>query len=123
MKKLICIAALVLPLCAQSYKVPQVIAKDSNGVVVQIKEKYGSYTIDTCTVVMLMNNYFVVVHREGESGWYPASFHSVAVMERLKGRNEEPVPEGETSPEVLSETKKSVAPSSGELAYTHDLEI
>jgi len=61
----------------------QLIAKDSNGLVIEVKEKYGSYFIDTCTVVMNYNDQFVIVHRDGTSSWFPASFHSVKIVKKI----------------------------------------
>ena len=83
MKRTLTIIALLAATVLAESTAPQVIAADSNGVVVQVKEKYGSYVIDTCTVVMLMEGQFVLVHREGGSGWYPSSFHSVQVLRSL----------------------------------------
>ena len=83
MKRALVIIALFAVTAFAESKGPQVIAADSNGVVVQVKEKYGSYVIDTCTVVMLTEGQFVLVHREGGSGWYPTSFHSVQVLQSL----------------------------------------
>ena len=68
---------------AAEQAVPQVLAKDPAGVVVYVKEKYGTYTVDTCTVLMLAKEQFVLVHREGGSSWYPVAFHSVEVVESL----------------------------------------
>jgi len=65
---------------------PNLIAQDSVGLVVIVKEKYGSYEIDTCTVVMIAGENFVLVHRQGVSSWYPASFHSVDIIARLSER-------------------------------------
>ena len=75
---LIIIGLLAYPLYAQ-----QVIAQDSTGLIVEVKEKYGGLIIDTCSVVMLHNNQFVLVKKEGSTGWFPASFHSVRIVERL----------------------------------------
>ena len=61
----------------------QLVAKDSNGIVIEIKEKYGGTIIDTATAVIYHEGNFVVIHREGVAAWYPSSFHSVRVLERL----------------------------------------
>jgi len=61
----------------------QLIARDSNGVVVVVKEKYGGATVDTCTVVILHDGKFVLVHRNGTSAWYPTDFHSVKVVRKV----------------------------------------
>ena len=63
------------------------VAKDSNGIVVEIKEKYGVTVLDTATAVIYHEGNFVVIHREGVAAWYPASFHSVRVLERLNEAN------------------------------------
>lgn len=84
MKALITILTVAVAL-ATAEQAPQVIAKNEHGVVVHVKEKYGTFTTDTCTVVMLINEQFVLVHREGVSSWYPTAFHSVQVMETLGG--------------------------------------
>lgn len=62
----------------------QVIAKDSVGLIVEVKEKYGGLIFDTCTVIMLFDNQFVLVHREGSTGWYPTSFHSIRLLGRIE---------------------------------------
>jgi hypothetical protein len=98
MKRALVIIALVAASAFAEKNAPQVIAADSNGVVVQVKEKYGSYVLDTCTVVMLMKGQFVLVHREGGSSWYPTSFHSVQVLESL-GDNQAAKPKEEVTEE------------------------
>jgi hypothetical protein len=65
----------------------ELIAKDSIGVVVEVKEKYGTYCLDTCTVLMYHNDNFVLVHRSGASRWFPAAFHSVTVVSALSESN------------------------------------
>lgn len=84
MKRALIIIALMAATLFAEDNAPQVIAADSNGVVVTVKEKYGFATLDTCTVVMLVKNQFVLVHREGGSSWYPTSFHSVQVLEKVQ---------------------------------------
>jgi hypothetical protein len=61
-----------------------VIAQDSNGLVVDIKADYGHASRDTCTVVVLTQENFVLVHKNGSTAWYPLPFHSVKVIEHLK---------------------------------------
>ncbi len=83
MKSAIVVA--VLALTAVPSYAQQVIAKDSAGLVVEVKEKYGGRITDTCTVVMLHQNQFVLVKRDGNSAWFPSSFHSVRVLGSLAG--------------------------------------
>jgi hypothetical protein len=79
MKRMLIVCALAaLPIYGQ-----EVIAQDSNGLVVEVKEKYGGLLLDTATVVMLHQGQFVLVKKEGGTGWYPSSFHSVRVLEKL----------------------------------------
>ena len=59
-----------------------VIAQDSVGLVVEVKEKYGGRRIDTCTVVSLYAGQYVLTRRDGRSDWYPTSWHSVRVIGR-----------------------------------------
>ena len=67
----------------------QTIAKDSVGLVVMVREKYGPALVDTCTVVTLHENNFVLTHRDGRTGWYPVGNYSVNIIERM-GNNEQP---------------------------------
>ncbi|MBD3390496.1 MAG: hypothetical protein GF418_00620, partial [Chitinivibrionales bacterium] len=83
-RMLMVLAVAALPIYGQ-----QVIAQDSEGLIVEVKEKYGGIVVDTCTVVMLHDRQFVVVNREGGSGWFPASFHSVRIVGRLRGSDEQ----------------------------------
>lgn len=62
----------------------QVIAANPAGVVVRVKEKYGLYTTDTCTAVLQVKGNFVLVHKNKASSWYPVSFHSVQIVEKLE---------------------------------------
>jgi hypothetical protein len=62
-----------------------VICQDSAGVIVEIKEKYGSLIVDTCTVVMFHEGQFVLVKRSGATGWFPSAFHSIRIIGRLAG--------------------------------------
>jgi len=63
---------------------PVVIAQDSLGLEVQIKEKYGPTIIDSGTVLMLWKNNFILLKRSGVRSWYPVANHSVKVLERKK---------------------------------------
>ena len=103
MKRAAIIIALLATAALAEGSAPHVIAADSNGVVVQVKEKYGAYTIDTCTVVMLVQGQFVLVHRDRGSGWYPASFHSVQVLQNLSAEK------GAKPQDAESETRQPLA--------------
>jgi hypothetical protein len=81
MKSILFILVITLASFAQS-----LVAKDSNGLVIEIKEKYGGFVTDTCTAVMLMNGNFIIVHREGVAGYFPESFHSVRIVGRVENR-------------------------------------
>ena len=83
------IVILTTAILVHAEQTPQVLAKDTTGVVVQVKEKYGTHLTDTCTVVMLVKNQFVLVHREGVSSWYPTSFHSVKIVRKLSAEKRE----------------------------------
>ena len=61
-----------------------VIAKDSLGIVVEFKEIYGNYTTDTGTVLLHYKNNFVLVKRDTQSSWYPASRYSIRA---IKGKS------------------------------------
>lgn len=67
----------------------EVIAMDTVGVVVMVKEQYGASTLDTCTVVMFFRGNFVLVHRATGSSWYPASFNSIQVLAKLSQKPQE----------------------------------
>ncbi len=82
------IGILILLILITSYSQQTVIAKDSNGLIVEIKEKYGGYVIDTCTVVMNYKGKFVLIHKDGTSAWYPASFHSIRIVKKIKNRKQ-----------------------------------
>ena len=82
------IAIIIACLMAHTSPLAQeVIAADTLGMVVQIREKYGPTLTDTCTVLMYHAGQFVLVKKDGLSGWFPASFHSVRVMEKLSDRH------------------------------------
>lgn len=75
----ICIACLTALTLSRAQ---ETIAKDSTGMIVEVKEKYGGVLYDTCTVVMYFEDSFVLVKRSGRTGWYPSSFHSVRILEK-----------------------------------------
>ena len=87
MKKLLALIALTLPLNMYAGEENQLVARDSNGLIIEVKEKYGGTIIDTCTAVIFHQGNFVVIHREGVSAWFPSAFHSVRVLERLPHTN------------------------------------
>ena len=68
---------------AQDTRSVSVIAQDTAGLVVEVKEKYGGVLIDTGTVLMYHTGQFVLTKKNGLSDWFPASFHSVRVLEKL----------------------------------------
>jgi predicted ATP-grasp superfamily ATP-dependent carboligase len=78
MKRLVLVLLVALGASGQ-----ELVAKDSNGLIIEIKEKYGGSVYDTCTVVMKMGGNFIVVHKEGIAGYYPESFHSVRVRGKI----------------------------------------
>ena len=59
------------------------IARDSCGVVVEIREKYGPVWMDTATVVSMADGCFVLTKRAGLTGWYSMQNYSVRIIERL----------------------------------------
>ncbi len=73
---------LIILLCAKHCNCQQLIAKDSNGLIVEIKEKYGNVIYDSCTIIMKHDGDFVVIHRDGTVGRYPETFHSLRVWKR-----------------------------------------
>jgi hypothetical protein len=75
------LAIAVLPFVAAGQ---EIIAKDSNGLVVDIKADFGRVTRETCTVVVLTQENFVLVGKNGKTAWYPLPFHSVKIVEHLK---------------------------------------
>lgn len=79
---LVALAGTLSPLRAQPAQ-QQTIAADSCGLIVRVCQKYGVCHAETCTVVMESNGQYVVTKRDGLSGWYPASWHSVRVIEKL----------------------------------------
>jgi hypothetical protein len=56
----------------------ELIAKDSCGIIVELREKYGPAIIDTGTMIMTYNNFFVIVHRDFPSTFYPIANYSVS---------------------------------------------
>lgn len=77
---------IIIGLLAAAVRSQSVIAQDSAGLVVEVKEKYGGILMDTCTVVLIHGGMFVLVKRTGESRWFPTSFHSVRIIKHLKER-------------------------------------
>ena len=84
MKKL----TILLAFMALSVYSQGTIAKDKEGLVVKIKEKYGGIFVDTCTVVMHYKGNFVLVRKDGRTSWYPASFHSLKIIKKLSAKKE-----------------------------------
>ena len=90
MKKIIIalfIAAISFNLFAEEATANSVLFKDSNGMVVDIKEQYSGSIIDTCTIVFLLNGNFVIVHRNKPASFFPQNRHSVRVIESFKTKH------------------------------------
>jgi hypothetical protein len=60
------------------------IAKDSNGLVVDIKADFGHVSRETCTVVMLTQENFVLVRKNGTTAWFPLPFNAVKIVDHMK---------------------------------------
>jgi hypothetical protein len=54
-----------------------VIAADSNGVYVELREKYGPTITDTCTVVSRVGDCFICTHKDGPIAMYPVCNYSL----------------------------------------------
>jgi len=84
-------AGAALLLCGAVALVPadegaQEIARDSAGLVVEFKEKYGPAVIDTGTVLMEYRGSFVLTKKDRPSAWFPISNYSQRVISRLEKR-------------------------------------
>ena len=86
MKWTIIFIALITAAISSPLRAQQVIALDSNGLIVTLKERYGSYTLDTYVAVSLVAGQYVLVKKDERSGWFPASFHSVRVIRKLSDK-------------------------------------
>ena len=62
-----------------------VIAADSTGLIVRIKEKYGPTHCDTCTVLMEHPNEYICVKKDGYPVRYPIGNVSKVTIEK-KGK-------------------------------------
>ena len=102
-------AAVLAPVRAASRGSVDVIASDSAGLVVMVKEKYGMSLTDTCTVVMLYRGNFVLVRREGGARWFPVSFHSVSVLKHLGTAGAGPAQEQTESTPLAATTSSGTA--------------
>lgn len=69
----------------------QVIAQDSAGLVIEVKEKYGALLTDTCTVIMEHDGDYVLVHRDRPSDHFPTCNHSVRIFTLARTRDREEV--------------------------------
>jgi hypothetical protein len=76
-------ALLFIIFCIFFVSAQDTIAQDTVGLVVEVKEKYGALLLDTCNILMLKDNQFVLVKKSLPSAWFPTSFHSVRVVARL----------------------------------------
>ncbi len=78
----------VIFLAASAVSVPvsaeesYVIAQDSLGLIVEVKEN-DEALLDTVTVVMIWQGQYMLVHRSGFSACFPTSFHSCRVIGRI----------------------------------------
>lgn len=55
---------------------------DSTGMVVELKEKYGGTTMDTCTVLTIKNETYFTTHRNGPGNTYPLANWSVTNIKK-----------------------------------------
>jgi hypothetical protein len=62
----------------------ELIARDSNGLVVDIKADFGHVSRETCTVVMLMQENFILVRKNGTTAWFPLPFNAVKIVDHIK---------------------------------------
>jgi len=68
----------------------EVIAKDSLGLEVVLKEKYGDYVTDTATVVFAKTGCFVLAHKDRFASWFPMVNWGLVYVSRLtKGADDE----------------------------------
>ena len=65
---------------------PQVIAADSAGLVVTLKEKYGGYRTDTATVVTVRDGEIWLTHKSCPTTVYSLTNWAVITIMRLNGR-------------------------------------
>lgn len=85
MLKILCVILMFVGIIHAS----DVIANDTNGVIVEVKEKYGGILLDTCTVVIVNGDCFVLVHRNRPASYFPVSFHSIRCWYLKDNQNKE----------------------------------
>jgi hypothetical protein len=66
----------------------ELIAKDSTGLLVEIKEKYGPTTYDSGTVLIIYNGFFVLSKRNNPSNYYPCCNYAVKPFKRYIKKEE-----------------------------------
>ena len=77
--------ALLIPIicaCTIHASEPICIAKDSTGMIVQLKEKYGMQSTECCKVIMKCESNFVLTKGDNKSSWYPCENFSLKILER-----------------------------------------
>jgi hypothetical protein len=75
---------LILLLLAATSLLATEIAKDSCGVIVELREKYGPTIVDTGTVLMVYDNNFVLTKFNQPAAWYPVANYAVTKTRRLE---------------------------------------
>ena len=81
MKWILLLVIFTVALAAQECSV---IAQDSAGLIVVLKEKYGGYVTDTATAVSKYAGCFILTRRDGGGGWYPMVNWALVSTERIK---------------------------------------
>lgn len=61
-----------------------VIAHDSCGIVVELREKYGPVITDTGTVLSTINECFVLTKYNKPAAWYPVANYAVKPIGRIE---------------------------------------
>jgi len=84
MKEILTIGALISSLYAGNY---ELLAKDSSGVAIMLKEKYGYVIPDTGTVIMKGDGEYVVVKNDKPSNRYPICNFAILDMKKLGYNN------------------------------------
>ena len=75
----------------QSTAQNSIVAMDSAGLVVTLKERYGALYVDSCTVVSMMSNTFILTKKNRPSTIYPMS--NWAIIKITKKNNNGDTPE------------------------------
>ena len=61
---------------------PDFIGADSNGMVVELREKYGPVVYDTGTVLVLYKGFFVLTTKDRGVVWYPSANYSCKIIQK-----------------------------------------